>query len=288
MGMGGWLLVNYMGFLLFLKIDIWICNRFISAEAAGEYAAVLQWSSLIRQSGLILAGVTGPMIMIYYARSEVDRMIRLAQVSVRVLCLLLGIPIAILSVFSSSILTLWLGDSFAHLAPLMVLMLCHLTINVGVLPLIAVRKALNKVKVPALVSVAVGSVNLLLAILFTTYLNWGIYGVAVAGALTLTFLNAFWTPVHIAFILRQPWHTFLRAQVSGLFLLIVLIILGVGMRNFFPAESWPQLVTASMLMALTGLAAAWLILPLQDRNLILQLLPKKLTQTAAAFGKTGT
>jgi len=122
MGMGGWLLVNYMGMLLFLRIDIWVCNRFVGAEAAGEYAAVLQWSNLIRQGGIVLSGLAGPMIMIYYARSEMRQLIRLAQVSVRVLCLCLAVPISILCVFSSTILILWLGESFVHLAPLMVIM----------------------------------------------------------------------------------------------------------------------------------------------------------------------
>ena len=288
MGMGGWLLVNYVGFLLFLKIDIWVCNRFVGAEEAGDYAAVLQWSNLIRQAGTLLSVVIGPMIIIYYARSEIERLIRLAQVSVRVLCLLLAIPISILCVFSSSILRLWLGESFAPMAPLMVIMLCHLTINIGITPLFSTRTALNKVRVPALVSVTMGIVNLSLAILFTKYLSWGIYGVAIAGALTLTFLNAFWNPIYIASLLRQPWHTFLKSMVSGLFVLAILTVVGIGIKHFVRPASWLQLVTVSIIMAFIGLAGVWLILPVRDRQLLVELSPERVRKIVARFRKAWT
>src|SRR5690606_22607908 len=75
--MGGWLLVNNVGTLLFLRMDVWVCNRFIGPETAGEYAAVLQWPTLIRHGGAIIAAVTAPMIVIYYAKSEMEQLVRL-------------------------------------------------------------------------------------------------------------------------------------------------------------------------------------------------------------------
>jgi membrane protein EpsK len=262
-----------VGFLFFLKIDIWVCNRFVSAEAAGDYAAVLQWSNLIRQAGMLLSGVIGPMIIIYYARSEVERLIRLSQLSVRLFCLLLAIPISILCVFSSSILTLWLGESFAPLAPLMVIMLCHLTINVGILPLFSINTALNKVRWPGIIACAMGVANLSLAIFLAKYLNWGIYGVAIAGAIILTLKNALFTPVYAAIILKQPWHTFVRSSVSGLAFLLGLTAFGYIVNYYLPPTSWVQLVTLSLAIGAVGLIAVWFILSSKDRRLMIDLVP---------------
>jgi len=273
MGMGGWLLVNYIGFLFFLKMDIWVCNRFVGAEAAGEYAAVLQWSQLIRYAGSILSAVIGPMIIIYYARSEVERLIRLAQVSVRVLCLLLAIPICILCVFSSSILTLWLGESFAVLAPLMVIMLGHLTINVGFGPLLSIQTTLNKVKLPALVTCAMGVVNLALAVFLVKVFGWGIYGAAISIAIVLTAKNALFSPIYTAIILNRPWHTFLRSSVSGFALLAGLTTFGYILNYNFRPESWVQLVTLALVVGVIGLVAVWFILSRNDRKLMIDLVP---------------
>jgi len=275
-GMGGWLLVNYVGFLFFLKMDVWICNRFVSAEAAGEYAAVYQWSGLIRQAGTLLSGVIGPMIIIYYARGEVDRLIRLAQISVRVFCLLLAIPIGILCVCSSSILRLWLGESFAPLGPLMIVMLCHLTINIGILPLFNIQTAMNRVKAPALVTCALGVVNLGLAISLVRLFGWGIYGVAVAGALVLTAKNALFTPVYAAIILKQPWHTFVKSSLSGVVLTAALTGFGCLLEHYVHPHSWGAIATLATALGGAGLIAVWLVLSKKDRRLIIDLVPGRL------------
>jgi membrane protein EpsK len=271
--MGGWLVINYLGFLLFLRMDIWVCNRFIGAEAAGDYAALLTWSNLIRHGGRLFAGLISPMVLIYYARSEEDRLIRLVQVSVRLLCLLLAVPISILCVFSSSILKLWLGESFVRLAPLMVVMLCHLTISVGITPLFSMRVALNKVKVPALMGVVVGIANVFLAIFSVKYLSWGTYGVAIAGAVTLTFLNVCWNPVYVARVLHKPWHTFVRPGVSAVLASLLLSLIGLGIKYVVHPTSWAQLSAACMITALIGAIGVWLMLPAEDRRLFADLLP---------------
>jgi O-antigen/teichoic acid export membrane protein len=275
MAMGGWLLLNYMGFLLFLKIDIWVCNRFIGPEAAGDYAAILQWSNLIRQAGALLAGVIGPMILIYYARGEIERLVRLSQLSVRILCLVLAIPISILCVFSSPILHLWLGESFAPLAPLMMIMLCHLTINVGILPLFGIQTALNKVKLPALVTCAMGMLNLGLAIFLAKFLGWGVYGVAVAGAIVLTTQNSLFTPIYAAIILKRPWHTFIRSSMSGVAFLAALLAFGCGLNYCVHPQWWGRLAMVAMTLGIVGVIAVWLMLSRADRRTMIDLMPRR-------------
>jgi len=275
LGMGGWLVVNYLGFLLFLRIDVWVCNRFVGADAAGEYAAVLQWSTLIRHGGTVLATMVAPMLVIYYARSETENLIRLTKLSVRILCLLLAIPVSILCAFSSSILALWLGESFAPLASLMVIMLCHLTINVGMLPLFNIQTTLNKVRIPALVTVALGIVNAALALGLVEVLGWGVYGVAIAGAIILTAKNAFFTPVYAAVILNRPWYTFAKGSLSGVAFLAGLTGVGYGLNCVFLPTSWGHLIALSFLVGVTGLVGVWFMLSRKDRRLMIDLVPRR-------------
>lgn len=274
--MGGWLLVHNVGALLFLRVDIWICNRFIGAEEAGDYAAVLQWSNLIRQAGTVLAGVTIPMLMICYARSEMERLIRLSKLTVRIFLLLMAIPISLLCVFSQPLLRLWLGDSFARLWPLMVIMLCHLGINVAVMPLFNIQVAVNRVALPGFVTLIMGMVNFVLAIFLAKYVGWGIYGVAIAGAITLTVKNALFTPIYGAIILRQPWHAFLGSYLSGLAFFAGLLSLEWLVEACVHPKSWLHLGVIFMLAGMIGLVAAWLALAKQDRRIVVDLVPARL------------
>jgi O-antigen/teichoic acid export membrane protein len=288
MGMGCWLFVNQVGVLLFLRTDIWVCNRFIGAESAGDYAAVLQWSVLIREAGALVGAVITPMIVICYARSEIERMIRMTSLGVRVLSLALAIPISVMCVFSSSFLSVWLGDPYARLAPLMVIMLCHLVINVGTSPLYNINNAMNKVKWPGLVTLVGGIASLLLALLFGKYLGWGVYGVAVGSAIPLTLRNALFVPIYGARLSGQPWYTFLRCCLSGSMCLVVLIVFGQVICHCIHPTSWVHLVLVSMIMGATGLCLAWFWLPKQDRHLIVGLLPARLGVSIVRLAKMRT
>lgn len=280
-GMGGWLLLNNIGALLFLHIDVWLCNRFVSAEAAGDYAAVLQWAILIRHGGTIISTVIAPMIVIYYARAEMERLIRLGQVSVRVFSLLLAVPISVMCAFSPSLLRLWLGESFVPLAPLMVLMLFHQVINVGSRPLFNIQVATNKVRWPGLMTFLMGVANLTLAVFLVLYLDWGIYGVAVAGAVVLTAKNAVFTPLYTAWILGRPWHTFIRMYLSAIGLLLGLTAVGYFVNQYVEVSSWLHLILLSVAIAILGLTVVWMVLPRADRRLMVDLIPGRVRKMMA-------
>lgn len=280
-GMSGWLLLNSIGALLFLRIDIWLCNRFVSAEAAGDYAAVQQWAALIRHGGMIVSGVIAPMIVIYYAKSDMEHVVRLCQVAVRVLSLTLAVPISMMCVFSAPLLRLWLGESFVPLAPLMALLLCHLVINVGVMPLFNIQVALNKVRWPGLVTLLMGVVNLGVALSLVTYLHWGVYGIAIAGAIVLAAKNAVFTPLYAAWILHRPWHTFITSYLSGLGLLIVLLGFGYAINRYATPTSWMNLILLAFVIGVVGFAAVWAALPGSDRRLMIDLVPQRIRRMMA-------
>jgi membrane protein EpsK len=225
------------------------------------------------------------MIVIYYARSEMENLIRLSKLSVRLFTLVLAIPVSLLCVFSAPILRLWLGPSFAGLWPLMVIMVCHLGINVGVSPLFNAKTALNKVRWPGLATLLAGVVNLFLAILFARYLDWGIYGVAAAGALVLTLKNGFFMPIYGAIILRQPWHTFLKSYLSGSAFLIGLTATELIISQYVRPVSWVHLAILLFIVGTIGLVLAWLILPRQDRQTIGDLIPTGFRTMAARIAK---
>ncbi len=274
--MGWWLFVNHVGFLLFLRMDIWVCNRFVGAEQAGDYAAILQWSNLIRTAGGVLVGIVAPMMMICSARVETERLIRMSSLAIRVLSCALAIPIGLMCVFSVSFLHLWLGEAFVRLSPLMIIMLVHLIINVGVYPLFSLQVAVGRVKWPGLAAVFMGLVNVTLGIVFARQLMWGLYGVAIAGAITITVRDGFFTAVYGAHVLGQRWYTFLKCYLPGLVLLGVIFLLGAVVGHYTSPTTWDRLVLVCLAIALVSLPAMRIVLPKEDRRLIADLLPVRI------------
>ena len=71
---GGWIIINEIGSLLFLEIDMIVVNKLFGAVAGGEYSIVLTWSALLRAIAAMLIGVLTPMILAYYAKERIEEL----------------------------------------------------------------------------------------------------------------------------------------------------------------------------------------------------------------------
>ncbi|MCI5123093.1 MAG: hypothetical protein D3925_01100 [Candidatus Electrothrix sp. AR5] len=272
---GGWLLLNSLGVLLFTQTDVWVCNMFVGINEAGEYAALFQITNLLRRSGMVMITVLAPMIMIYYARSELDNLTRLCKNSVRMISLVLVIPISLVCVFSPLILKFWFGETFVQSWPLLVIMVSPFIFNLAIMPVIQLQVASNFVKVPALVTVFMGIGNLATAIFFSKYLEFGVYGVASVRVLFVFIKNIVFTSIYGAVILKQPWHTFLTPLCpSMLFLAIFTVISGI-FNYYFKPTSLIYLSIIMMILGIIGLGFLAFILTERDRKIIYHMVPAR-------------
>ena len=125
--MGGWIAVTYVGTILYLGIDLLVVNRMFGPDAGGRYAAVAQWSALLRTLVGVVAGLFCPTMLYYYARHDIDGLSRYGRQAVKLVGLMMALPIGLICGLSTPLLQTWLGPKFADLAWLMSLMTMHLS-----------------------------------------------------------------------------------------------------------------------------------------------------------------
>ena len=207
---GFWSVVNHLGTVLFLSVDLLVVNLLFGPESTGYYGAALQWSLMLRAMAGAIAGVFGPTILRIFAENDLDRLLEYSRRAVRLVGTTIALPVGLISGLSEPLVHLWLGPEFIHIAPLLSLLTFHLCVNLAFLPLHGVSTAANKVFVPGIVSLIMGAGNLGLALLLGHSMGLGSYGVALAGAISLTAKNVVFTPIYSAHILRVPAVTFLR------------------------------------------------------------------------------
>jgi membrane protein EpsK len=248
--MSGWVLINHVGTILFLNVDLLIINHVLGPHEGGRYAALLQLSMVLRSLAGSVAGVFGPTIMHLVAQNNRSQLLKYTKQSVRILGLLLALPIGLTCGFSKSLLTLWLGPAFTELWPLLTLMILPLTINLIVLPLFSINIALNKITLPGYATCALGIINCLLSWLLAGPAHWGLYGVALAGAIVLSLKNALLTPYYAAHILEEHPRILLHSLLTPAFLTSLLTGLLIGADFCLPAATWPQLIVRTLLASL--------------------------------------
>jgi membrane protein EpsK len=203
-------------------------------------------------------------------------MIRVTKSSVKLMGLAMALPVGLVCGFAPQILTVWVGEEYAFLAPLLVLMTLPLVINLAVLPLFSINIAYNRVSVPGIVTVILGIGNLALAVILALFTGWGYYGVAAAGAIVLTFKNAIFTPWYATKVLGVGVHTFTSAMlpgvVAGLLLGAIAAVLGI----FLPLDTLiPLIITCGILGMLYALLMWKIGLSVGERKLFGSYLPKK-------------
>lgn len=275
--MGGWILVQQIGGLLFLKIDLYIVNKFIGANQAGEFAAVIQWNNLIRTMMAILSGVIAPIVMIYYARNEIDKLIDLSKIAVKLMGLVLAVSVGVLCALSEDILGLWLGESFKNLEGIMILSLVPLVINLAVLPLFTINVAYNRVKFPGIVTFVLGITNFAFALFLVVQTELGVYGVLIATAIILTLKNAVFTPIYAAKILEINSLTFITPLFSGLFGFGFVYLIALTGSTMLSIDSVIELIFILCMTVLISLPIIFIgIFSSEERKLILDFIPGKI------------
>lgn len=278
--MSSWTLVNNLGALLYLRTDIWIINKFISPIAAGQYAAMLVVGEFIRRLGLLASNQSGPTIITYCAKDEWEALRKLLQISIKVVAIFVAIPIGIICATAPKLLDTWLGEDFIALSPVLWLLVGHLFVNISFFPLFNLQTAVNRVKLPGLVTFFMGIVNVVCAYLLGVTFGMGIIGVALGGAIVLTLKNAIFTPIYGAKILHLPATSFIKPLINSfcVFLFIIIIVTQV------PFSEWIGYSSGFIYLIVTGITASILaslliwfcLLKKEEKRMLADMVPGKI------------
>jgi len=272
---GGWVIVNQLGAFLYLGIDLLVANRLFSAELAGRYAAVLALPLLIRTLGATIGSVFQPTVIYYYARKDIDGLVTYLRRAVKCLGLMLALPIGLICAFSKPLLRLWLGPAFGELSPLLFLMASHLCVNMAINPLLGLQVTTDRMKVPGTATLLLGIANLGLALLLAGPMQWGLYGIAAAGAIVMTVKHVLFTPLYAAHVLGKPRFTFLREMTPILVVTAATILLGRAGCCVWEIGGWGDLILFGLgLSALYCAGVYGLVLSPAERHMLSNVLRK--------------
>jgi membrane protein EpsK len=260
---GGWVLVSQLGLMLYLNIDLLLANRLFGPEESGRYAVVLQLPILLRAGCIAVGGIFPATMFQLYARGETGELVRYLNNAIKFLGLVMALAIGLVCGFSEPLLRLWLGPAFGSLAPLLFLMAIHLCLSLSMYPLWAVPLAANRMRTQGLVALGVGLGNLLLGLVLAQ--RWGLYGLAIAGAVMLTIRYVLFAPVYAARVLNLPYRTFFRAV--GPILLATLATTGMCRLILWrwTISNWLELGVAAFVVSLLFAASVYLLLTPEER-----------------------
>ncbi|MDE3066486.1 MAG: lipopolysaccharide biosynthesis protein [Verrucomicrobiota bacterium] len=264
-GTSGWVVISQVGLLLYLNIDLVLANRLFGPETSGRYAAVLQLALLLSTLGMTVGEVFAPTMYHKYARGNFGELALYLNRAIKFVGLVLALVVGLVCGFAEPLLRLWLGQAFGSLAPLLCLMAIPVCITLAMYPLYAVPLAANRVKVPGMVTLAIGVFNLALALLLAGVFGWGLFGIAAAGAFSRIVRNFIFAPLYGAAVLHQPYRTFYRQALPIIGALLATIGLGRLISWGWPISNWVDLGLAGLTVSGLFAVTTWLLLTSEER-----------------------
>lgn len=250
----GWIMLNLVGGILMLGIELLVINRIMGATQTGYYAPILQLVTGFRGIGGIIGSLFAPTLMSLHAKGDPFATSAYLTRSLRFFGILMSIPVGVACGLSGNLLRIWLGPDHRTSPALMALMVGSLCVTLLEHPLNQVQLAANRVKAPALATLAAGALNAVLAIkLCHTY---GTAGVAMAGVLILGAKTLLFTPVYNARILS----TSSLAQFKEISTSVIVFLVSFGWSSLAAKMAAPANLLALGTAGAGSAAAAYLTL----------------------------
>jgi membrane protein EpsK len=239
------------------------------AEATGRYGSILLMVALVHAGAEVVTPMVSSAVMAYYAAGDREGLRRLAARSIKLLGVGLALPIGLLCGLGEPLLALWLGPAFADLHVVLALLVAHLTFNLALRPLAFVMTACEKVKVQGLVTIALGLVNIALAVALARWSGLGIAGVAAAAALVWTVKNVGFLAIYGAAVLGARWWTFCTPLLPGLAGMLGVALAGRLVLEAWRPQTWLDLAgVGAAISTAYGLAALAVLVDRSDRGLL--------------------
>lgn len=246
--MGGWLLLDQVGSLLIVSIDLVLVNRLLGPFEGGRYGAVLQWATMITAISGIVAAVFGPPSLYAYAENNPPALFQKGVQAMKLVGVIVGLPISLVTGLGEPLLRVWLGEAFIPLTPLLSLLVFPLSLNLPITPLFIIQTASGRVALPALVTLGAGVINVGLAYLLAVKAGWGLLGIAASRAITLTARNLLFSLPYISTLVGVSPLSF-YPPLGKVFLvsLSILAICRVGSELLLPTEAgWVHLILLAL------------------------------------------
>lgn len=257
--LGTWSVVNKLSSLLFLQASLIVANVCLGTVAEGRLSLVVNIVMMVSSGCMTLTNIFNPYYYRSYSKSDMDGVAAMAVTSIRLTSVIIACPLAFICIFSSEVMTAWVGAEYSDLGPVIWAMLLLLVMQASVTSADTVTVLTLKVRDLALMSMAIGVLNIILGVILALYTDLGILGIAVSYGITMTLRSCVYYPRYVSGLMGKSTSVIIRPQLEGLALFLA------SAAVFYVLSMFVNMPASLMLIAVIFLVVFVIYLPLALR-----------------------
>lgn len=279
---GVWNSLNQLSSTLLTGLDLLLANMFLGAVQSGEYALVKTVPNFILQLVIMVLSAFVPEFNILYAKNRKKDLLDSVDFSLRIMGFLVTMPIGFLMVFGKEFFEAWVpGQDSSLLQGLSILTMVPLIAICGTESIVKIYTVTNRLRVPALVMIGMGCVNVVADLLILRYTTLGIWTLPIVSCAVNIVIQLVFTPIYGARCLQLKWTTFYASIFRGLSCSASVIIIGLVYRSLIRPHGWPALILAGTVCCTIAAAINLCIaFDARSRRKVLRLIAGRITKNA--------
>lgn len=268
---GIWTSVNQLSNIFSTSIDLLITNIFISAMATSDFSIAKTVPMLIGQIVAMLSSTFYPNFNIRYAKGEKTEMINDVKRSMTIMTFLISIPLGFFIVDSDFFFQLWVPDSYnIQMFWLSFISLSPLIFSITTTPIYGVYSITNNRKVPALVLLVIGGMNIVFVYILLKTTSLGVYAIALVSAVLLGIRNIVFTPVYGARCLGIKLNTFFPDLIKGVLSVTFVIAITMICRRLVVNVSWLYFLSSFLVISILSMVVNYFFLLNKSERLFIK------------------
>lgn len=257
---GVWNSVNQIGTVLLSTVGLMMCNSLYGAAEGGDYSVALTIPNFMNGIVSLLSSVFLPMLTIKYARGNRKEVLDHVYMTQNVIGVIDNVPIAVFMAVGVNFFKLWTPSVDPYkVQQLSILAIGYLLVTSVSWPLSNLNTVMNRVKVPALVMVGSGLMNVLLILFTYHFTDLGVYSIPL-GQLILFILNrALFVAIYTAKSMGEKWYIFHPAIIRNLLGASIIYAISYFVNQVFNPTTWISLGMECVVLGCIGLVINCLI-----------------------------
>lgn len=248
---GIWSSLNSLGNVLNSGLDLLITNLLLTTIVQGQISVAKNLATICYTLVLKISGAYKPKQLKLYAEENIKDLIAIFRRSMGITGFVCNLIICVFVVCGKDFLRLWIPNQDTNYIYTVTVIVLLGDVVIGVVnPLYYIYVLTNKLKLPCLVTIGMGIVNVISMFILIKYTNLGGYAVVLT-TMILNWCHFIDTPLYSAFCLNVPLTTFYPPILRHFISLLAGGIVGKILLGLMPgATSWVELIRNGMICAI--------------------------------------
>jgi len=250
---GFWNSINSLGNILNTGLDLTISNLMLSAYSMGQLSIAKTFTALFSTIFQTLSQPFQPLFLKSYSDNNMDKLKLQMKYSMKLNGCFANIAVATIIVLGNEFLQLWLPkQDYMYIYILTVLTIITAVTEGPAFPLYYVYTLTIKNKIPCIITIIGGMLNVAGMYVLLKFTNLGLISVVVTTAVIMSFINFVTNPIYVCKCLKMKWTSFYPFLIRHVLSLVVLVACMRFVINIIKPVSWGMLVVKGSICVVIG------------------------------------